>query len=155
VRFARPRSPRAFTFTNEHTLPQTADDPTLELAPVREERTTLTDILGLGSKKRRVSPRRPPRARVTNEFALPSVIVAPEPLRSVPPPAPSSGHDLLPTRRIYRYQLSAPAPFQGDISFVLGPRTSGLLLGAIAVVAGVIMLKVMPLLGPILDALLP
>jgi hypothetical protein len=119
----------------------------------RDDETTLIEVL----RPRRLPhrPRVPPKPYATTELALPSIIVEPDPrgvraARSAKRRTSTlTATALIPRRRTERLKLRDVDP-----SAVLGPRTSGVLLGALAVIFGVAMLKVIPLLGPLFDAMM-
>jgi hypothetical protein len=122
----------------------TLEVPALKLNPFREDDTTIIEVF----RPRRYPPpprprgRVPPKAYATTEFALPSVIVQQDPT--------------IETRRIPRARVLTQRMYvrELDTAPLLGPRTSGVLLGALAVAAGIVMLKVIPFLGPLLDAMM-
>jgi hypothetical protein len=142
--FARSYSPRSISFPDEDYGPTIEDGATVEIPAMRavqfrEDETTLIDVLS----PRRRGPRMPPKPHATTEFALPSVIVQADPVMPTAIMIPRRAYGV--TRRIDLRDLETPS--------VLGPRTSGVLLGALAVAAGVVMLNVLPLLGPLFDAM--
>jgi hypothetical protein len=123
-------------------LDDTLEIPALRRAQFREDETTLIEVLRPGRARR---ARVPPKAYATTEVTLPSVIVQPDPVTL------TATRPMIPRVRVATQRMHLR---DFETSPVLGPRTSGVLLGALAVVIGVAMLKVVPLLGPLFDAMM-